>query len=191
MTVSAVESVRTPFSGGTGHVHCQSNRNPQYARPVHNLEVFSNTSASCGVQCRATMRVGSYTTVVICAVFFSSGSAGPVWLCVRADGLVGLKANAEAPCESACSGELDGHDENVPVGVSAPDDCCLDIPIGLGGKPQPARPQKADPSPAPTRTAALCTLSVPTGGEFGLLTRSHPPGLSRLSDMIRTVVLLI
>ena len=140
------------------------------------------------------MRVGSYTTVVICAVFFSSGSAGPVWLCVRADGLVGLKANAEAPCESACSGESDDHHENVPVAVSVPDDCCLDIPIGLGGKPQPAkpaRPQKADPSPAPTQTAALCTLSVPTAGEFAPLTRSRPPGSSHISDMIRTVVLLI
>ena len=136
------------------------------------------------------MRKVSYITVVICAVFFSSGSA-PAWLCFRADGLVGLKANAEAPCESICS---DDQDENVLVAASVPDNCCFDIPIGFGGKPQPAklaRPQKAGSSPVSTQTAALCTLSVPTAAEFGWLARSHPLGSSHLSDMIRTVVLLI
>jgi len=130
----------------------------------------------------------------ICAVSFSSGSAGPVWLCVRADGLIGLKANAEAPCESACSGESDDRDDNVPVAVPEPDDCCMDIPIGLDGKPPPAKPiglRKAGPSPAPTKTAALCSRSVPAEAELGLLTQSHPPGSSSLSDLIGTVVLLI
>lgn len=136
------------------------------------------------------MRIGPYIMAAICAVFFSSGSTGPVWLCVRADGLVGLKAYAAAPCESACSGESDDHDENVPVAVSVLDNCCLDIPIGLDGKPQPAkptRPRKTHSSPAPKHAAALCTRSVPTAAEFGLLTQSQPPGSSRLSFLIRTV----
>ena len=141
------------------------------------------------------MRIGPHIIMAaICAVFCSSVSTGPVWLCVRADGLVDLKANAEAPCESACSGESDDQDANVPVADSVPDNCCLDIPIGLDGKHQPAqptRPQKADSSPAATQMAALCTLSVPTAAEFGLLTQSQPPGSSRLSFLIRTVVLLI
>ena len=139
------------------------------------------------------MLIRPYITAVVCAVFFSSGST-PVWLCVRTDGLFALKANAEAPCESACSGESDDQDANVPVADSVPDNCCLDIPIGLDGKHQPAqptRPQKADSSPAATQMAALCTLSVPTAAEFGLLTQSQPPGSSRLSFLIRTVVLLI
>ena len=138
------------------------------------------------------MRIGPYIMAAICAGFFSLGSAGPVWLCVSANGRIGLKANAEAPCESACSDESDDPNENVPVAVSAPNNCCLDIPIGVGGKPQSAkltRPRKA--GPAPTQTAALCTRSVPTAAEFGLLTRSHPPGSPHLSDMSRTVVLLI
>ncbi len=140
------------------------------------------------------MRIGPYIMAAICAVFFSSGSTGPVWLCVRADGLIGLKANTEAPCESACSGESDDQYENVPVAVSAPDDCCLDIPIGFDGEPRTAkltRPRKADSSPAPTQTASLCTQSVPTAAEFGLPNQPQPPGSSRLSLLIRTVVLLI
>jgi|ETNmetMinimDraft_26_1059896.scaffolds.fasta_scaffold22175_2 hypothetical protein len=140
------------------------------------------------------MRKGPYITAVICAVFFSSGSAGPVWLCIRADGLIGLKANTEARCESVCSGESHDHDEKVSVAVSVPDNCCLDIPISLDGKRQPAkpaRPRTADFSPAPTQTAALRIRSVPTAAEFGLLTQSRPPGSSHLSFMIRTVVLLI
>ncbi len=140
------------------------------------------------------MRIGPYIMAAICAVFFSSGSIGPVWLCVPANGLIGLKANAEAPCESACSGKSDDQYENVLVAVSAPDNCCLDIPIGLDGKGRLAklpRPRKADSSPTPTQTAALCTRSVPTAAEFGLPTQSQPPGSSRLSLLIRTVVLLI
>ena len=130
----------------------------------------------------------------ICAVSFSSGSIGPVWLCVRADGLFGLKANAEGPDESTCLDESDDRHENVPIAVSVPDDCCLDIPIGLDGKPQSAkltRLRKAGSSPAPTRTAALCSRSVPTAAELGLPVQSQLPVSSRLSDLIRTVVLLI
>ncbi len=140
------------------------------------------------------MRIGPYIMAVICAVFFSSGSIGPVWLCVPANGLIGLKANAETPCKSACSGESDDQYENVAVAVSAPDNCCLDIPIGFDGEPRTAkltRPRKADSSPAPTQTAALCIRLVPTGAEFGLPTQSQPPGSSGLSLLIRTVVLLI
>ncbi len=140
------------------------------------------------------MRIGPYIMAVICAVFFSFGPTGPVWLCIRADGLISLKADAEAPCESACSDESDDHGENVPVAVSVPDDCCLDIPIGFDGKPQPAkltRPRKADSSPAPAQTAAICTLSVPGEAEFSLLTQSQSSGLSHFPFMIRTVVLLI
>jgi len=141
-----------------------------------------------------SMRIGPYIMAAIYAVLFSSGPAGSVWLCGRADGLIGLKANAGAPCESACSGESDDHDEDVPVAVSVPGNCCVDIPIGLDGKPQPARPtrpRKAGSSPAPAQKAALHTRSVPTAAEFALLTESQPPGSSRLSFLIRTVVLLI
>ena len=134
------------------------------------------------------MRIGPYITAVICAVFFSSGPAGPIWLCVRADGFISLKADPEAPCES------DDHDQDVPVAASVPDNCCLDIPIGLNGKLQlakPTRPRKADSFPAPAQTAALWTRSVPTAAELGLPTQSQPPRSSHLSILIRTVVLLI
>ena len=139
------------------------------------------------------MRKGSYITVAICAVFFNFAST-PVWLCVSANGPLAIKTDAEAPCESACSDESDAPDENVLVAVPAPDDCCLDIPIGFDGKPQPVkltRPRKDDLPPAPTQTPTLCTLSIPTAPEFGLLTQSHLPGSSHLLDLIRTVVLLI
>jgi len=126
----------------------------------------------------------------ICAVFFTCGPTGSVLLCVRADGLTGLKANTEAPCESACFGELDDQEENVPI----PDNCCLDVPIGLDGKPQLAkqtRPRKADSYSALMQTAALCARSLPTAAEFGLLIQSQPSGSSGLSFLIRTVVLLL
>ena len=140
------------------------------------------------------MRIGPYIMAAMCAVLFSSGLTGPVWLCVRADGLVSLKANAAASCESACSAEPDHHDEKVPAAVSAPERCCLDIPIGLDGKPlptKPTRPRKAGSSPAPAQAGGLCPRSVPAGAELGLLTPSQPAGSSGLSFLIRTVVLLI
>jgi len=123
----------------------------------------------------------------ICAIFFSFGSVG---LCVRGEGLTGLKANAEAPCESAGFCELDDHEESVPV----PENCCLGTPIGLDGKPQLAkqtRPRKTDSYSALMQTASLCTRSLPTAAEFGLLIQSQPSGSSGLSFLIRTVVLLL
>ena len=140
------------------------------------------------------MRIGPYIMVAVCAVSFGSGPAGAVWLCVRADGSVGMKMNVEALCGSAPFVESDDHDENVPVAALEDDDCCLDISVSLGGGPHPAkvvRQRKVDLSPTPTQMPALCTLSVPTATEFGLLIQSPPPGLSHLSVPIRTDVLLI
>jgi len=126
----------------------------------------------------------------LCAVFFSYGSTGSVLWCARGEGLTGLKANAEAPCESAGFCDLDDHEENVPV----PENCCLGTPIGLDGKPQLAkqtRPRKTDSYSALMQTASLCTRSLPTAAEFGLLIQSQPSGSSGLSFLIRTVVLLL
>lgn len=137
--------------------------------------------------------------VAICATFFSFGSAGPVWLCVRADGSLSLKANTGAPCKSGCcGGESDDHEENneenALTAVSVPDNCCLDIPLGLDGKSQVTRPTqvpKTDSFPASAQTEAICTQPIQIVAEFSLLTQSQPPGSSSSSFLIRTVVLLI
>ncbi len=136
------------------------------------------------------MRKGSYITIVICVVLLSSGSA-PVWLCVRADGHIGLKANAETSCELACS---DHQDEDTSIAITVSDDCCLDIPIGLGGALQltkPVRAKKAELSQVLMCRTKLCAGSVPTAAEFGLVTRPRSPGSCDPPDMIRAVVLLI
>ncbi len=148
---------------------------------------FLDISASRGAQLTA-MRISSYILAATCAVCFSLGSTGSVWLCVRADGVFGLKANAEALCES------EDNDANAPVDDPTSDNCCLDIPIGLDGGPRlakPARPRKANSSSALRRMGTLCTRSVPTAAEFGLLTQSQPADSSHLSSLTQTVVLLI
>ena len=148
------------------------------------------------------MRIGSYITALICAAVIVSGSAGPVWLCVRADGHVGIKADPEVSCESSCSDEHpeadehgdDDHCDDLAC-VTVEDNCCLDIPIGHDGAAGPVRlgrARLAESSRAGLKLAlAQASVSVQVGDDYSVTGRLCIFDTSAQISALTTVVLLI
>ncbi|NLF29609.1 MAG: hypothetical protein GX591_01835 [Planctomycetes bacterium] len=142
------------------------------------------------------MRIAPYIMAgVVFATVLGSGSVVPAWLCVRADGVVGIKTSGAGDCRAACFGEPGEHGRDVAqVAVSQPEDCCLDIPIGLNNPHQPVEPMRLrtqDHSASPLLSAGLCKEPATLMPEGGLPTPFHVADSPPWPSPVRTVVLLI
>ena len=140
------------------------------------------------------MRKIAHILALASAVCFCVGSADPFWLCLRADGSVGIKTTSETQCPPTSLDEAEDDVHDIAVVLPTSDNCCWDIPLGLVGKAQIAKPMrsgKTGSSRLSPHTAALDSQPVPNAAESTSAVPNRPPGLSHLSFARQTVVLLI